>query len=51
MRIYMFSGLFFNMSILKFLEKEHSYLIVSRTLCGESTLSTEQMWRPRKHGQ
>lgn len=51
MRMYTFSDLFFNMSILRFLEKEHSHLIVSGTPCRESALSTEQMWRPRKHGQ
>lgn len=39
------------MSILRFLEREHSYVIVSGTPCGESALSTEQMWKPRKHGQ
>lgn len=39
------------MSILRFLEKEHSYLIVSGTPYGESALSTQQMWKPRKHGQ
>lgn len=51
MKMYMLSDLFFNMSILRFLEKEHSYLIVSGTPYGESALSTQQMWKPRKHGQ
>lgn len=43
MRMYKFSDVFFKVSNLRFWEKEHAFLIISRTPCGKSAPPTEQM--------